>query len=310
MKYTISVILNAYNEEKDLPECIASLKKQSVRPLEIIVVDNGSTDNTVKIAKKAGAKVFTIKPVSRGRARDFGWKHARGDIVAYLDSDMIVNKDWTKEILKKFDAGADGVIDRIRVWQPDNAFTKSLEAFYTFRIENNYEPFLAWAYKKELLKKIGGFKDIWIEDGELGKRFLKAGYTILLAEKAIRYHKGPPRSFKGMFKRNYFFGKNEAIGIYKNHPESLPTKRIIVYLGFMFAELAAIILGFTFNPLFFAWLPLSIIVMYLGLHVKFLFVQKAFGKVSFTDSFFITVSTVIRALVWPAGIIVGMLSKK
>ncbi len=304
MAWKISVILNAYNEEKDLPDCIKSLKNQSVKPFEIIVIDNGSKDKTVEVSKKAGAKVYTIKPRSRGLARDYGWRKAKGNIVAYLDSDMIINKDWVKEILKKFDEGADGVIDRIHVWKPNNAFTESLDAFYSFRIENNYEPFLAWAYKKDLLEKVGGFKDIWIEDGELGKRFLKAGYKIKLAEKAIRYHKGPPREFRNMLKRNYFFGKNEAIGIYKNHPEALPKIRIVTYSSFIISWILALFFAL-YSLWALVWLPLSILLLYIALLVKFLFLQKAIGKVSLKNCLFITLSSTIRALIWPAGIIRG-----
>ncbi|MFA6269268.1 MAG: glycosyltransferase family 2 protein [archaeon] len=306
--HNLSVILNAYNEEKDLPDCIASLKQQSVKPLEIIVIDNGSKDRTAFVAKRAGAKVFTITPRSRGLARDFGWRHAKGDIVAYLDSDMVVNKDWTKEILKKFDNGADGVIDRIHVYNPNNFYTQSLDAFYSFRIENNYEPFLAWAYKKELLKKVGGFKDTWIEDGELGKRFLKSGYKIVLADKAIRYHKGPPRTFSDTIKRNYFFGKNEAKSIYKSHPGTLPIKRIIAYSLFMLSELIAIVCAII-NPITLLWIPLSLALLYLALLFKFVFIQKAFGKVSAQNCLLIGLASWIRAIIWPAGIIRGYFFK-
>ncbi len=306
MKYKLSVILNAYNEERDLPDCIESLKKMSVKPFEILVVDNGSTDKTAKVAKKAGAKVHTIKPRSRGLARDYGWRKARGDVVAYLDSDMVVNKDWAKEILKKFDEGADGVIDRIHVWKPDNAYTKSLDAFYSFRFENNYEPFLAWAYKKSVLEKVGGFKDVWLEDGELGKRVLKAGYKILLADKAIRYHKGPPRTFWSTVKRNYFFGKHDAKSIYKNHPESYPKKRMAFYYLFWLSEIVAV-MGTLVNPLIGFWIPASFFLLYLVLIIKFLFINKAIGKVSFWNCLLIGLASWIRALIWPFGIIIGMI---
>jgi glycosyltransferase involved in cell wall biosynthesis len=304
MQYKLSAIINAHNEEIDILECIRSLKFQSTKPHEIIVIDNGSNDNTAKIARKAGAKVFTIKPRSRGLARDYGWRAAKGNIVAYLDADMIVNRDWVKEILKKFDEGANGVIDRIRVWNPNNLYTISLDAFYKFRVDYNYTPFLAWAYKKELLKKVGGFKDTWIEDGELGKRFLKAGYNIVLAEKAVRYHKGPPRSFYDTIRRNYFFGKNEALSIYKNHSEAFPRKRVLLYLIFIGLEVLSLI-GAFINPITLILIPFSIAALYSALLLKFLFINGAIGKVSITNSLLISLSSLIRALIWPAGIIKG-----
>ncbi|MFA5357634.1 MAG: glycosyltransferase family 2 protein [archaeon] len=309
MEPSVSAVINAYNEEETISECVLSVKNQSVKPLEIIVVDDGSTDGTAEFAERAGAKVFRINHTGRGRARNIGWKKAKGKIVAYIDADMVVNRDWIKEILKKFDAGADAVIDRIHVWKPDNAYTKSLDAFYSFRIENDYVPFSAWAYKKDLLKKIGGFKNVSIEEGELGKRFLKAGYKIVLAEKAARYHKGPPRSFFSTVKRNYLTGKNEALGIYKNHSETFPKKTVAAYIAFISTEFVSIAAAF-FNPLFLIWIPVSIALLYFALVVKFVFINKAIGKVSFANCFLIGLASLIRALVWPAGIIAGYLVKE
>jgi len=304
MKYKVSVIINAYNEAKDLSECIRSVKAQSMKPFEIIVVDNGSKDNTAMIAKNDGAVVYTIVPRSRGLARDYGWRKAKGNIVAYLDADMIVNKDWIKEIVKKFGEGADGVIDRIKVWKPNNIFTQVQDSFYSFRFENNYVPFLAWAFKKELLKKVGGFKDTWLEDGELGARFLKAGYRIILADKAIRYHKGPPRTYKDMLNRSYFFGVNGSKSIYKNHPEMLPKKSILFYILFIASEIASI-LGAVINPLTLLWIPLSLLLLYLLLLLKLLFINGAFGKMSLKTCICLTVASWTRALIWPAGVIKG-----
>jgi glycosyltransferase involved in cell wall biosynthesis len=300
------MIVNAYNEEKNLPSCIASLKDQSVKLFEIIVVDNGSTDRTAEVAKKAGAKVFSIKPRSRGLARDYGLRKAKGDIIAYLDSDMEINRDWAKEILKKFDEGANFVVDRIHVWKPDNLYTKSLDIFYTFRIDNDYKPFTAWAYRKDLLKKIGGYGDVWLEDAELAQRIFKAGYKIVLADKAIRYHKGSPRTFYDTIKRNYFFGFHDAKSVYAKYPGTLPKKRLAAYLLFMGTEVAAIISSIAFwNAAFLLWIPLSILLLYFALLTKFLFINKAFGKISFANCILIGFASLIRALIWPAGIMKG-----
>lgn len=101
-KLTISVVVPAFNEEKYLSRCLASLKKQTYKPLEVIVVDNNSTDKTAQIAKNFGAKVVFEKKQGVAYARDAGFKAARGEIIARTDADSLTPPYWLANIARNF----------------------------------------------------------------------------------------------------------------------------------------------------------------------------------------------------------------
>lgn len=91
----LSVIVLTQNEEKWLPGCLNSVHELAD---EIIVVDNQSTDKTVAIAKKYGAKVFVHPQAGFAAQREFGLRQAQADWVLYLDADERVTKELAQEI--------------------------------------------------------------------------------------------------------------------------------------------------------------------------------------------------------------------
>ena len=100
----ISVVIPAFNEEKFLPQCLESLRNQDYEgEYEIIVADNGSTDNTASIARNFGARVVSC-PERKGvfYARQVGADAARGDIIAQADADTIYPRHWLKRIADQF----------------------------------------------------------------------------------------------------------------------------------------------------------------------------------------------------------------
>lgn len=107
---TISVVIPAYNEEKHISACLQSLMQQEVRPDEIIVVDNNSTDNTAKIAHAFFVTVVSEPIQGMIPARNRGFNEAKYDIIARTDSDTILPKDWIKKIKNNFENNeVDGV---------------------------------------------------------------------------------------------------------------------------------------------------------------------------------------------------------
>lgn len=84
----ISVVIPTLEEEKYLPFLLIDLKKQVRTPDEVIVVDAGSTDKTVQVAKKKGARVYISVRKSAAHQRNIGAKNARGDILIFIDADI------------------------------------------------------------------------------------------------------------------------------------------------------------------------------------------------------------------------------
>ena len=99
----VSVVIPAYNEEKYLPLCLESIKKQDyAAEYEVIVVDNASTDNTAKIALDWGAKVVYESKRSPACARQKGVEAATGEIIAFIDADTQAPTCWLSTIVSRF----------------------------------------------------------------------------------------------------------------------------------------------------------------------------------------------------------------
>jgi glycosyltransferase involved in cell wall biosynthesis len=95
---TVSFVLPALNEERHLEACLLSIRRlilpANVSELEVIVVDNHSTDRTVEIAKRYGATVLTVHPGSVSRARNAGARAAKGSWLAFIDADCELSPGW------------------------------------------------------------------------------------------------------------------------------------------------------------------------------------------------------------------------
>jgi glycosyltransferase involved in cell wall biosynthesis len=99
---TVSVVIPVYNEEAYLRACLESLIKQRVKADEIIVVDNNSTDSSIKIAKNYPVKIIYEKTQGMIPARNHGFNEAKYKIIARTDADTILPSNWIKRIKKEF----------------------------------------------------------------------------------------------------------------------------------------------------------------------------------------------------------------
>ncbi len=103
---SLSVVIIALNEERNLPRCLASVKWAN----EIIVVDSGSTDRTRQISKESGAKVFDIKWQGFGQAKGYGLSQATSEWILSIDADEEVSPELSREIqdIMKSNPSSDG----------------------------------------------------------------------------------------------------------------------------------------------------------------------------------------------------------
>lgn len=98
-----SIVIPVYNVENYIGKCLESIKKQTFKDYEIIVVDDGSDDNSMKIVKKYDTKIINSSHVGVSEARNIGAKQAKGDYLIFLDSDDYWDKDLLKELTKSMD---------------------------------------------------------------------------------------------------------------------------------------------------------------------------------------------------------------
>ncbi|OYV04320.1 MAG: glycosyl transferase family 2 [Verrucomicrobiales bacterium VVV1] len=108
---SVSILIPARNEAHNLPKLLASLQRQSFRPMEVIVIDDGSTDATAEIAATFGAKVIPSSPLPEGwRGKPWachqGALLARGDLLMFLDADTWLEPDGLGKIMAGYTGGA------------------------------------------------------------------------------------------------------------------------------------------------------------------------------------------------------------
>ena len=104
MKYKASIIIRTFNEEDWIAHCLLAIKKQKLKDYEIIIIDNHSTDNTIKIAKTFNVnKILKIKKFIPGKALNMGSKISRGEFLIYLSAHCVPEKDtWLGSLISNF----------------------------------------------------------------------------------------------------------------------------------------------------------------------------------------------------------------
>lgn len=100
--HLVSVIIPSYNHASALPECLACVFAQTYRPLEVIVVDDGSTDETMEIIKPFLEKVTFIHQENAGAnvARNRGWREAKGEFLLFCDADVVMRTDMVEKMVE------------------------------------------------------------------------------------------------------------------------------------------------------------------------------------------------------------------
>ena len=185
----LSIIIPTHNSEKYLHRCIHSLTSQSFsrNQFEIIVVDDGSSDNSVEIAKRDGVDtVIETEPCNLAHARNLGVKNAIGTFFAFLDSDCEAKNGWVKNIIDKLQS-LDAITGPV-----GNGNTNSSIAWAEYFIEfgafhekkkNSVVLFLPGcnaACTKEAFSKALGFTDLRAsEDVLLGQSLRKVGIKLI-----------------------------------------------------------------------------------------------------------------------------------
>lgn len=190
-KKLVSVIVTTKNEKKDISRLLVSVKKQTYTPIEIIVVDNNSTDGTQEIAMQFTKKVYECGP-ERSAQRNFGIKKSSGKFVMFLDADMElptkVVEDCVDVVSKDKKIGA-VIIPELSVahtfWEKVKAFERS---FYAEGGDNAIEA--ARFFQKEAYVKAGGYDESITgpEDWDLSETVKDLGYKIHRIELRILHY--------------------------------------------------------------------------------------------------------------------------
>lgn len=243
-----SVVIPNWNGRRYLIDCLASLQQQTVSELEIIVVDNASTDGSQALINEGFPQVQLIAlPENRGftGACNIGIAAAQGDIIALLNNDTEAQANWVQALADAFHShpevgmvaskmllfdqrdhfhtagdtfGTDGSAGNRGAWQKDVGQFEREE--YVFGACGG-----AAAYRRSMLDEIGLLDDDFfflLEDIDLAWRAQLAGYKVLYAPAAVVYHHLSASG--GGVTASYYDGRNSIWVLAKNMPGALLRK--------------------------------------------------------------------------------------
>jgi len=182
-KLILSIIIPTHNSDQTIERCIRSLTSQSFprEKFEIIVVDDGSKDQTASLAKKAGAdKVIITEPCFQGKARNIGVENAKADFLAFIDSDCKAKDGWINYIIEELKnlhvVGGpvlNGNPQSLTAW---GEYFVEFCAFHEFRKRSIIRtiPSCNIACTKDAFFKAGGFfTDVWLSEDTLFAEHLR-----------------------------------------------------------------------------------------------------------------------------------------
>ena len=213
----ISVIIPSYNSEKTIQRTIEALLNQKFpkNNYEIIIVDDGSSDQTVNVAREYPVKVFPLPHNGPAYARNFGAKKSRGNVILFTDSDCVPDKNWIKNMVEPFeDKEVVGVSGTYKTLNKESFIAR----FGGYEIDQRHEKMakqktidfigtFSAGYRKNIFLKFGGFdtrfKTSSGEDPELSYRIAKAGLKQVFKPSAFVYHPHPATLFKYLRQKYY-----------------------------------------------------------------------------------------------------------
>ena len=206
MEPLVSVIVPTKNSELFLEKCLTSIKNQSYKNLEIIVIDNNSTDKTKEIAKKFTNKIFDKGP-ERSAQRNFGARQSNGEYLLFVDSDMELSPGVIYSCIKRMSTNQNtqGIII------PEESFCKGFWA-QCKRLERSFYVGVEWMeairfFKKATFQEVGGYSEKMVsgEDWDVSQRVESHGMISRVND--FIYHNEGEASLMKIIKKKFYYAK-------------------------------------------------------------------------------------------------------
>ena len=228
-----SVIVPAYNAGKTISECLSSLTDQSISmdTYEVIVVDDGSTDETPDIVKQFPVRYFFQKNCGPATARNKGVQEAKGEIILFTDSDCVPQSNWIEEMVRPFQDP-----DVMAVKGAYKTNQKSLTArFAQIEFEERFKMLkkagsidmvdtYSAGYRKSLFLSLGGFDPSFPvannEDTDLSYKMSDAGHKMVFNPNAVVSHLNHPDSIWRYARLKFWRGYWRMV-VYRRYPEKM-----------------------------------------------------------------------------------------
>ena len=209
---TVSVVIATRDRPDDLSRCLKALQRLKWPPVEIIVVDASSTDESRALVERQGASVYLSVPphlASIPYQENYGVTAASGDIVTLIDDDAVPEPEWIEQLVRAFEIGPEvGVVGGRAIdptywpWDghspigrmlPDGRRTQGFNGNPRQIIEVDYVVGLNMAFRREVFKEVGGFDERFegtaaFFEPDFCLRVRRRGYKVLFNPHAVVYH--------------------------------------------------------------------------------------------------------------------------
>lgn len=227
-----TVIIPAKNEEKNIQACLQSISNidYPADKYEVLLIDNGSTDRTVEIAESFGAIVSIQPELTISGLRNFGATFAKGKILAFLDADCTVDRDWLKAASLYLDNHEVVSFGSPAILPPNATWVQ--RAWFNVREKKSQVVEVGWHESanvfvlKEAFHSVGGFDKslVTCEDYDLSFRLGSLGKQ-LSDSRILAIHHREPATIKEFFRKESWRGKSNISGIFKHgiHLRELPS---------------------------------------------------------------------------------------
>lgn len=322
-QYLFTVIIPAYNRCGEVEELLQSLTAQTIDKnlFEVIVVDDGSTDETEKMIEKfktpSSFNLSFLKQDHKGpgEARNLGMANAKGEYLLFVDSDCIADKNWLSAFQNSISdikpAGFGGPDKVLPSFSPiQKAIDYSMTSFITTggirghsktKISKYYPRSFNMGVRADVVKEIGGMNQLRHgQDIEFSHRIIKTGKPVIKVSDAVVYHKRRI-SIRKFFKQVFNWGV-ARINLFMLDKEMLEPVHFFPAVG---TFLSALVLLLTlFYPSVFIW------VLFLGICV--LLMMGFHGLIKYKDwkvFFYIPIVVPTQILGYGLGFIIAFLKR-
>ena len=271
----ITIIVPAYNEGMIIQTAIRSLLELDYPNYEVLVVDDGSTDDTyeraremVDVSNKCVVTVLTKANGGKANALNTGMAHARGDFILNMDGDTRLSPNALRDCIRHFeDPKIGAVAGNVKVVNRDNWITRAqaleyVEGLALSRMAQSYSrvvniiPGPLGMFRKSVLRQVRGYDDdTYAEDCDLTLKLLLAGWHIVYEPRAIAWVESPSR-MTNLLKQRYRWTRGILQAIKKHawslwHPHKSGLNGLILWY-MLFEGVLCPILNVTGN-IFFVW---------------------------------------------------------
>ncbi len=312
----ISIVIPVYNSASTLKECLDAIFNSNFKNFEVIVVSDKSPDDSVNIAKKYSAKIIELDE-NKGPAfaRNKGAEMAKGDIILFLDSDVIIETDSLNLIDDEFSSNNVDGIQGIYSHNPDYKYTatqfyQSYLCYYVWPKEKKYVSTLVTAcfgIRKKIFNELNGFdtkmKNASCEDEKFGYELIKNGFKIVILRNVQVIHRVNYNILK--FIKRRFIQDVDRIRFYlreKTYTNKIKQKnysKVIIGIFILGLILLTALSLFFFNSAIIWYFLIMLNLIYIFLHfnfLKFASNTKGPGKiVSFLMMFYLDTFLMILA---------------